>query len=559
MKPFAICVICCFGLFTNAFSQETERPAVCQMISRTWPRPDSDPSAKTGAKEASEKYKNALVIFEKLVATRGDVRIERPVFSMSQEAKSVALINTDQHPAEIALEEKAYDVCAGLGAEQGQAALAFLIGHQLTHYYQKHAVEGSLSDLLRKDFDADGRQFDADHETEADLLGGFLAYLAGYGQFDQGADLVKKLYEAYTLPARLPGYTSLAERRESSRRTTQKLEDLIHLFEMANLLTAVGSYAEAAEYYKRVLLDYQSREIYNNVGVMILLDAMGQFKENELKYHYPVELDLGASSSKGSSGAADARSVLLRQALLFFDASISMDPDYAPAFLNKACAYALLGDTLRAHFYAASEARRAVESGSSFPKTGVDIDVLLGIMAANAGDPEKAKKLFESAAATPYGALAAINLKILNGEPLDEEKPATPDLRKEKIDDQTTQSITNTDDGILKIDPDRTVQLPDGRVFFQNLNQGPGSYALISQNPITENTTLFHLTKPGYEGKTVRGIGLDDNRASIVGKYGEPKRTVETLTGQIMVYKNILFILSEDRLIRWANYVVDRS
>lgn len=547
MKAYLISILILAGLLTSAQAQN--RSFGTLPLAQ---KPGA--SAGFGQKLENEKYKIAREVYDRLVAARGDIRNPVPPFALRKDEKSVAYINYD--PLEIVLEEKAYDVCAKFGGDTAKAAIAFLIGHELSHHYEKHAWRrGFAHDFkdLPIGMKLDSLMDDVAHETEADYLGGFLTYSAGYGLFDKGAEVIKKLYDAYSLPAKIPGYPSLPDRQEMSRRTAQKLEDLINVFEMANLLTATGNYAEAAEFYKHVLLDYQSREIYNNVGVTIALDALQLFKENELKFRYPLELDLESSATKGS-GAADTREVLLNQALLFFDAAISLDPGYAPAYLNKACAYALLGDTLRARFYAETETRRAVQRDSSFKKTGIDADVLLGILAANAGDKAKAKKLFETAAATPYGALAAINLKLLNGEALGEETPPPPGLGREKIDDQTMTSITDPDDGVLKRDDKRTIVLSDKLVFYQNPKQGDNSYVVFSQNDAKGTTSFFHITKPGYTGKTARKIGLGDTRKAIAEKYGEPKRTVETPNGQILVYKNILFVVSGDKLTRWANY-----
>ncbi|MBK6949034.1 MAG: hypothetical protein IPH16_14130 [Haliscomenobacter sp.] len=139
----------------------------------------------------SSGYRKALNVYNKLVQARGDFRFPVPAFLMTREENRVAGINYDQ--LEIVLEEKAYKVCATYGA-QSDAAMAFLLGHELTHYYEKHAWRRGFAadyrDLpigLKLDSLLDG----AANETEADYLGGFLAYSAGYGLFDKGADLMQ--------------------------------------------------------------------------------------------------------------------------------------------------------------------------------------------------------------------------------------------------------------------------------------------------------------------------------------------------------------------------------
>lgn len=546
MKKTMLCVLFCVGIVTGAFAQNrsfgtlplAQKPNV---------------SGPAGNKmDDSPKYHKALKVYNRLVEARGDFRYPVPSFAMRNEERRVAGMDYDL--LEITLEEKAYDVCESYG-EASEAAIAFLLGHELTHYYEKHAWRSGFAhdfkDLMIG-MQLDSLMDDAANETEADYLGGFLAYSAGYGLFDKGGDVIQKLYAAYGLPPKLPGYPSLPDRQVMSKRTGEKLERLVELFDMANLLTAVGNYPEAYEYYRFVLQEYQSREIYNNLGVTAVLDALQYFKEGELKFRYPVELDLESSGTRGS-GMVDARAKLLRQALLHFDAAISLDPDYAPAYLNKACVYALLGDAKRARFYAAEEAGPKARQENKYPKTALDVDILIGILEANKGDTEKAKKIFTDAAAAG-SALATVNLKILNNEALDAEMPGPGGLLKaERIDDQALAAIAED----IKIDVNKSIALSKNLIFHQNPAQGANSRLYVSQNERSGVNTLFHITGSGYQGKTVRQIGLGDDRAAIVKSYGEPLRSVETPLGQILVFKKIIFILGADgKLERWMNYMM---
>ena len=128
-----------------------------------------------------------------------------------------------------------------------------------------------------------------------------------------------------------------------SRRSAQKMKDLVEIFDMANLLTATEQYEDAFRYYRKVLVEYQSRELYNNVGAAALMHAMkNYFNADDLKFRYPIQVDLEMANSRGAHEDS-IRTNLLRQAVQHFDAAISLDPDYAPAYLNKACALALLG------------------------------------------------------------------------------------------------------------------------------------------------------------------------------------------------------------------------
>ena len=495
------------------------------------------------------EYAHALAVFNRLVRARGDSRYPPPNFAMRASGGQAAAINYEI--PEIVLEKQAYDVCARYG-DQADAALAFLLGHELTHYYENHAWRRGfvaryrdLPIAIKLDTLLDA----AANETEADYLGGFLAYSAGFGLFDQGGDFIKSIYDAYGFDPEIPGYPSLSDRQALGARTAEKLAELVDVFDMANLLVAVGDYAQAYEYYRYIIMRYQSREFYNNLGVTAVLDALKYFNDNELKFRFPLQLDLETTSASKGDGAASNRNKLLRQAIFHFDAAISLDPDYAPAYLNKASTFALLGDNERARFYADKEARQAAMKNDAFLKTAVDVDILLGILDWREGKAEQADTAF-AAAAKAGSALACRNLEILRNEPLCTKKATFSGIpRTELIDEQSI--------GTIAPDPKMKVDLTPRFTLFQNPKQGENSRLLISYDHHEEIGLYLHLTGPDYQGATAREIKLGDERAAIIEAYGEPALTIETPRGEILRYRSILFILGPDsKLERWANYIV---
>jgi Peptidase family M48. len=368
-------------------------------------------AAKISGTPAHEK---ALRVYERLREARGDFRNPVPEFYLTSN-ETVAEIFYEENA--IYLGEKAFEVCETFG-EQSESAIAFLLGHELSHYYEKHAWRKSFAyknsdlgaltqlDTLYKSILGDvadpslrGKllRFDtlihlwdkAQLEAQADYLGGFLAYTAGYGAFFRGDELIAKLYKAFGMPDQLDGYLSRNERQAFSKKAAQQLSDLVDIFEMANLLTAVGEYEEAYRFYRKVLTEYQSREVYNNVGAAATLHALKYFTAQELPYRYPVQLDLEMANSRGGEEIA-IRKKLLEQAVQHFDAAISLDPGYAPALLNKACALALLGDGDRAYFYADVEARRA--STGKYALNLTKIEIVLAILEAQSHKPDGKEK-----------------------------------------------------------------------------------------------------------------------------------------------------------------------
>lgn len=556
-KHFTLLLALCCVVRLNAQEDRDRSFGAFPMIPQSF-------AARAAAREKEKMqetpaFKKAQKVYQRLVETRGDYRYPVPTFNMTRKMSRVASI--DYMGPEIFLEEKAFLVCDSFGAE-AEAAMAFLLGHELTHYYEKHAWRGSFADenrdltiskqlesiygdllksagseaqrtlLLR--FDTLAHQFQGvERESQADYLGGFLSYAAGYGIFERSGELIGRLYRAYGLKPNMPGYVTREERQNMSKRSAERMKNLVDVFEMANLLTAIGRYEDAYQYYRYVLFEYQSREVYNNVGAAAMLHALKFFQANELKFRLPIQLDLEAAASKGPDDVAK-RNKLLWQAIQHFDAAISLDPDYAPAYLNKACAYTLLGDTVRAQYYANVEARNAAQKGK-FAKTANDVNILIGILHALGGNKAKATEVLTTAAAADVSGLAKYNLSVLNNQPIPA-APASPfGSDDEEIDGKSVFLM-------FELQEDKApVTVDDGLVFHQNTTVGPNSKLFFSQR--AGENTLFLLTKSGYPGKTQMGLKTGASRANIVEKYGEPLRSISTPDGEILAYSNILFIM----------------
>ena len=519
-------------------------------------------------------YEKALRVYERLREARGDYRYPVPAFYMTQK-ETVAEMNYSENA--IYFGEKAFRVCESFGV-QSEAAIAFLLGHELTHYYEKHAwrdnfaVENetlSLSSQIRKlyedmlastnatpDLRAKLLRYDtlaglmnaAAMEMQSDYLGGFLAYSAGYGSFAQGDELIRRLYREFNLPDELPGYVTRAEREDMSRRSAQKMKDLTEIFEMANLLTATEQYEDAFRYYRKVLVEYQSRELYNNVGAAALMHAMkNYFNAEDLKFRYPVHVDLEMANSRGAHEDS-IRNNLLRQAVQHFDAAISLDPDYAPAYLNKACALALLGDRTRARFFADVEARNA--SKGAYAGNLDKVEILLGILDATDGTADgkiKAMARFTAADVTDKSGLAAYNLAVLNGTPLPA-APADPGSHT-FYDDESIDGLDLS--AMLYPEDDKKLPIDETLTFFQHTALSKNSRLYFNRRS-GNVSILFQATTTSNPGETARGIKIGNTRADIEKKYGPAPRSILTPTGQIMAYPDILFVMKEDMLERWV-------
>jgi len=246
-------------------------------------------------------------------------------------------------------------------------------------------------------------------------------------------ELLDAIYESYGLTEEINGYPSLQDRKTIAAQSLQKLEGLVHIFETANYLTALEQYETAKHYLEFILKDFQSRELYNNLGVITTQIAMDSLKPKDIQFALPIELD-GTSrlirNLKGSNRPNTAGQELLREAIRYFEQASQLDRSYPITILNLACTYTLLQEYEDAMFYARKAQKLCIDK--KWKKTETDILVLQGILAERQGDHPQAKKQFHQAIKSG-SKLAELNLKILERQALNTEMVNTRGFAKKAI------------------------------------------------------------------------------------------------------------------------------
>lgn len=507
----------------------------------------------------TKEYEHILKIYTKLVNSRGDFRYPIPALYLREEEAYVASINYNN--LAITIEKKAYDVCQKFG----DIGIAFLLAHELTHYYEKHAWKSDfvyeLGDLeIAKNLKETNDQIM--NETQADYLGGFLAYSAGFGLFDNGKALIDSLYAAYKRPEKLQGYPSKSDRIKMAEKSGQKIAQLADIFEVANFMSAVGQYDNAFQLYKHILMQYQSRELYNNTGHAAVMNAMTYFDKDSLKYQYVSEIDL---DFKGARSAAKTRDSILRQAIQYFDAAISLDPAYVPAYLNKANAYAMLNEDAKANFYLENEAVPVFKkAGKDFIKTESDIHVLRGILFDKLGKKVEAISEFDKAIAMNNSA-AVYNKNVVLGI-TNPKSPMTKSWNclKEPIGTMTLETYFRSPTHI----PKKEVQLNNASTLRQSGGKKDFKIYNFTTGSAQKLRSVFLSTSVDYEGLAIGGIKKGSSADEIDTILGRPGAIISTTNGTLMVFEGskndqgkvldenkIIFVMDEMNVVKkWIYY-----
>lgn len=502
--------------------------------------------SSTMGKVSGYKIKTAQKVFDDLLRARGDFRMQTPTLVLSKREGHIACFVPDR--IQVVLDEKAYNLCTTFGKDSLNA-LASLLAHELIHYYDKHdwsrhfARENESLETARR---LENMEEGLKQETQADYLGGFMAFSVGYNTYGIMPELLKKAYKAYDLPDNLPGYPELGDRVKMVDGAMEKLRDLQIVFETANLLTILGRYADASVYHQYILETYQSREIYNNSGVNAALAALALMGPTEMPYAMPLELDPGSRlfSIKNNDVEKEAqKNALLKLAQAHLERAILLDENYAPAYLNKACVLALKGEWEDADYLV-----RKGKKKTDNPLETAGFEVLQGISAALQNDSTGAVKYWEQAQ-KQGNLLAKANLAVLQHLPA----PATSSLAGAKGVETIEQFSLADFLAAPTIDRDVQVaekvfcgfrQLTQSKVFLHYANEGK-NYALVQE------------TQPSYTGRSLRGIGLGDGQEKVSAAYGRPAHSVALPAGTVWVYPEtgIYFRFTpQGKVERWGVY-----
>ena len=510
-------------------------------------------------------------IFNKLVDARGDRSVKRPALFWTTEAGNGAFFEPGTN--RITFEEKTYGVCQSFG-ENTDNAIAYVLAHEVIHYYKNHGWEAAFAKKFADQAVArDVKETITDikqQETEADLLGGFLAFTAGYNTVGIAKEFLPKLYETFGWPKENPKYPTLDERILVAETTEKELTNLIQMFETANLLVAVQRFEDAIDLYEHILSVYKSRELVNNLGVVYCLEAINECDYSEIRFAYPLELDgearlrLGSKNVSGLGTNIPKRDSLLRAGAENFMEAMQLDREYHTARLNLGAAYALLGllydkvdqeesdmSYALADVYARSAIRRTSKDKNR--KLEADAWALLGIIAANKNNKKEATEFFKKG--EKNSPLAKNNLMVLErGDILQKVEKKPRGLDREEIEAFSL-------DDFLRANPkvDQVIEVKGKKVRRQwayKTTEFKQSKLLVNRVG-KDNYVFFHITQPGYNGKTLEDIGLGALRDEIITKYKTPDKEIQLPKGHLLWYAadEIIFWLDEDqKLERWCVY-----
>jgi len=280
------------------------------------------------------KYQVTLQVTEQIARTFGDrraaPRLEMPVLSKSGRIAEMISIGDPV----LYFDEKLYDICQSFGADS-TTALALILAHELTHYYERHNEWMGFAQLAKKLPPPVKAEEKKKLELQADQRGMFQAFVAGYHPFSIVKPLYEKIYTDYKLELNIPGYFLRDERIKLAQEQAVVARNAGVAFETGNFLFLNGQYALAERCYRYVANLLPIREVIHNQGIAWLQQAYQITPLSTMPFKLPIELTAtNRMLSDLRSGEEEKRQKMLNEASRIFTNLIQQDPTYESAYLG---------------------------------------------------------------------------------------------------------------------------------------------------------------------------------------------------------------------------------
>jgi len=332
---------------------------------RSNPRAGIDYYIQTYGRVAPADIPDVYAVFDKVraVADRSSlVTSQLVVVADAKQASAFALSD-----GTIFLSKKALAIIReSASAEESQARLAFVLGHELAHLASNDFWDNQISQALLDSSTAkeltgvmDTSAGQQKKELKADDQGFLYAALAGYDvdsllQTSRRNEDFLSFWNDKAGKRNDANYPQPAQRTSMLRLRLKEMNGALQYFNFGARLMHFGRYREAIGFYREFQRQFPGRELFNNLGYCQLHLAVNLL-EPEFAYRYwlPMLSDLDTPLAKLTVRSADsdrkqwrmpaaARENLL-QAARNFELAIEKDSEYSPSYVNLAVAQLLLG------------------------------------------------------------------------------------------------------------------------------------------------------------------------------------------------------------------------
>lgn len=313
-----------------------------------------------GNTQTSSRIKTTHEVFNNLVQAyaNGKGAPDIKIVPLKEKQVIAEYSTTSQGLPLIKIDQKLINICFSMGKDSLNA-LAFILSHELSHYYKDDnwcmdyaGLKFKTNPALARDIKA-SEKYNKGKEIIADKEGMIYASIAGYSSFTVFNRLIDSVYIKYKLQHNLSGYPTKDERKLISRDASIDAEKWLSTFNSSLKFINEGKYESAIDSLTYLSQKFPSREVYNNLGIAktrkALLLKPKSYEEVNFpeKFLYPLEIEnktrLSREDTRGvNENVNEEMAYLLTGAEKAFQEAIRIDPEFTKGFINLACVYDLL-------------------------------------------------------------------------------------------------------------------------------------------------------------------------------------------------------------------------
>lgn len=249
------------------------------------------------------------------------------------------------------IDDQFIEIARGFGKDSANV-VAHILGHELAHLFlqQNEFLKGigsayastEYSKDVKKTLSKDRQKWlrDSIFEKQADEHSVFYAHIAGYKTTHVGALVLDSIYEKYGFEdKKLKSYPPLVKRKEIVSNSSNRMESLLILYEFGIASLLSKQFDLSIDLFEIIIEEgFQSKEVYNNLGLSYFQKALSLTPEDSLTYTYPFDMDFTSNleQQRDFSPSEDEVKEFYKRSLECFDNALNIDKKYIKALTNKA-------------------------------------------------------------------------------------------------------------------------------------------------------------------------------------------------------------------------------
>lgn len=494
-----------------------------------------DPAVAADLEPSNPKVARARSVLDQLVDSSGPVgpRHVRPrllVRAMGSRGPQ-RIAWTEPKADAIVIDEKLYDLLRDSRDIALEDGLALILGHELAHV-RLHEGWNAAYGLNSSDASTSGLE-PAEVELEADELGTFLAFVAGFDTLGLGPRVVDAIYAGYGLDDTLGDYPPRSKRRAIAADADADAVEAAALYTAGFLSAAGGAPGAALALFEHLARRYPSSAVLDAAAVSALLRVMELDHDDRrlpIGFSVPHGLGEGVVPKVGVAPPRIRQTHLIRRARLHLAAVLAQGPA-APQWHVHIGALELLDERPKAALDAAARVDKLNRGRGRSARLEAEAWLLRGWALKSLGRSAESRRSFRRARALG-SAIPQLTARAPASAGTDS-RPLPPVLAAQ------TRTVP-ADDGPLELTWGHADPLP-------------------TQLELRHRRRIWRwaATEAGDGARTPAGLQKGDSTARLLKLHGAPHAETPAGRGRVLRFgerEGILVWLRADRVEGWWRF-----